>query len=307
MLNKFRILLKLIIYALFSKRIGILDDEQYNKLIFLITFGRKANFDHPQTFNEYICTRKVRLDEYDLWIYTDKYKVREYVERTIGSEYLNECYGVYDQFEDIDFSNLPDSFALRGTHGSGYNIIVQENHKFNKRKAAKKFKKWLSENYYYLGREKNYFKIKPRIMCDRFLISKENEGLPEMKVFCFGGKAKFISHTICIGGKTYSNLFDSKWNYLNIRRGYHHYRDKSIPKNHCKIIEVAERLAAPFDFVRVDLYNVDGKIYFSELTFHSGGGFVHFTPESYDYEFAKYFKALESQHEKYLDYNPFFE
>ena len=106
MLRKFRILLKLTVYKLFSKKTNLIKDEAYNKLLFFIIFGRKADFDAPKTFNEFICARKVRRDEYDLWPYTDKYQVREYVEQTVGSQYLNEIYGVYDAYEDIVFAKL---------------------------------------------------------------------------------------------------------------------------------------------------------------------------------------------------------
>ena len=294
MLFKFKILLKLIVYKLFAKHPRFMNDETYNKLIFFITYGRKADFDHPQTFNEYICARKVRRDEYDLWTYTDKYQAREYVEKAVGNQYLNENYGVYDRYEDIDFENLPDRFALRCTHGSGMNMIVTDKASINHKKAARRFKKWLKSNYYYLGREKNYYKIPPRIICDRFLECKTQEGLPEAKVFCFNGKVKFISYNLNLDGKVYSNIYDDQWNRLDMRRGYANYEDRAVPKNAAEIVEVAEKLAAPFDFVRVDLYNLDNRIIFSELTFHSGGGFVPFTPATYDTEFAKYFAELEN-------------
>ena len=293
--NKIRIAMKLAVYALLSKMTKLISDEAYNKLLFYITFGRKADFDNPKTFNEHICARKVRLDEYDLWVYTDKYEVRKYVEETVGSEYLNECYGVYDSFEDIDFTKLPDSFALKGTHGSGYNIIVPDKSKLDKKIASKKFGKSLKENYYYFSREKNYFRIKPRIMCDSFLKNDETGELPEMKVFCFGGKAKFISYNLFKGERPHTNYYDSNWNRLDLRVGYENFEGDALPMNKDKVLEVAEKLAKPFEFVRVDLYNIGGRIVFSELTFHSGGGFTPITPEKYDYEFAKYFEELKQK------------
>lgn len=256
--------------------------------------GRKADFDNPATFSEYICARKVRRDEYDLWVYTDKYQVRKYVADVVGSQYLNENYGVYDCYEDIDFENLPNRFALRCTHGSGMNMIVTDKAMINHKQAAKHFRKWLKSNYYYLGREKNYYKVPPRIVCDQFLECETQEGLPEAKVFCFNGKAKFICYNLNLEEKVYSNYYDAQWNRLDMRRGYANCADWIVPGNAAEIVEVAEKLAAPFDFVRVDLYNLDNRIIFSELTFHSGGGFVPFTPATYDTEFAKYFAELEN-------------
>ena len=294
MLNhKAKLALKVIIHKTLGPAEELISDEQFNKLLFRVMFGRKPDFSHPRSFNEYICARKLREDAYDLWPYTDKYEAREYVRRTVGEKYLNQCYGVYTSYEDIDFAALPKQFVLRGTHGSGYNVVVLDKDKLDHKKTAQKFRKWLKKNYYHVCRERNYARITPRIECDRFLETQDHQGLPEIKVFCFKGKARFIGYNLCIDGKTYTNLFDAEWNYLDIQKGYGHFDDKSVPENHEEIIHVAEKLAEPFDFVRVDLYNVDGNIYFSELTFFSGGGFVPFNPPEYDGIFGRYFSEME--------------
>lgn len=294
LLFKLRIAIKLLMYKLFARRTKLMNDERYTKLLFFVMFGRKANFDAPRTFNEFICARKVRRNEWDLSKYTDKYEVREFVRDTVGDKYLNTCFGAYASFDDIPFDTLPNCFALRGTHGSGYNIIVTDKASFDVERARKQFKKWLGENYYYIGREKNYYRIPPRIMCDEYLESLTTEGLPELKVFCFDGKAKFISYNMCMEGKTYTNYYDAQWNYMDVRIGYPHFQNADIPDNREEIIRVAEALAQAYDFVRVDLYNVDNRIVFSELTFHSGGGLVPLTPSEYDEKFAQYFMELEN-------------
>ena len=292
---KCRIASKLLIYKMFSKKTKLLNDEKYNKLIFFIMFGRKANFDNPRTFNEYICARKVKRDEYALWKYTDKFEVRKYVEDKIGKQFLNFCYGVFDSFDQIDFSKLPNQFALRGTHGSGCNIIVKDKTNFDFPRAKKRFDRWCQQNYYYIGREKNYYKIKPRIVCDQYLENHDKKGLPEMKVFCFNGKAKFISYNLFFDGKPRTNYYDAKWNLIDVKLGYEHFEMSCLPENKEQILAVAEKLAEPFDFVRVDLYDIDGeRIIFSELTFHSGGGFLPFAPQCYDEKFGLYFKELEN-------------
>ena len=116
--------------------------------------------------------------------------------------------------------------------------------------------------------------------------------MPEIKLFCFDGKVKLISYNLFKDGKTFSNTYDENWNYLNIHKGYSGFTGKDIPVNAFEIIEIAEKLAKPFPFVRVDLYAVDGSIYFSELTFFSGGGTVPFDPPEYDEKFASFFKEL---------------
>lgn len=288
---KVRIALKLAIYKIFSKN-RLLSDETYNKLLFFVMFGRIPDFDNPQTFNEFICARKVRLNEYWLSRYTDKYEVRDYVAHCIGDQHLNEIYGVYRSFDEIPVDMLPDQFVLRGTHGSGYNVIVKDKNTLDRKKVKKFVDRFLKENFYYLGREKNYFDIEPRVLCDKYIKGVADGAVPEAKVFCFGGKAKFISYNIVINGQTFSNHYDALWNKLNYRQGYPEYEKSLEIPNQEEIIALAEKLALPFDFVRVDLYNLPDNILFSELTFHSGGGLVPFEPEEYDYKFGEYFKEL---------------
>lgn len=288
---KAKVALKLTAYKFFGKS-TLLSDETYNKLLFLIMFGRMPNFDNPQTFNEFICARKVRLDEYWLSEYTDKYQVRDYVARCIGDKHLNETYGVYRSFDEIPFDTLPDQFVLRGTHGSGYNIIVQEKSTLDKKKTKIMVDRFLRENFYYMGREKNYYNIEPRIICDKFIKGIADGSVPEAKIFCFGGKAKFLSYSIVRGGRVFSNHYDASWNMLNYQQGYPSYEASVEIPHQEELIMLAEKLAKPFEFVRVDLYNLPDNILFSELTFHSGGGLVPFQPKEYDYRFAAYFKEL---------------
>jgi len=295
---KARLVLKVACQKLFGKATKLVSDEAFNRMLYMCMFGRKPDFQNPKTFNEHVCARKLREDAYDFWLYTDKYEARKYVEETIGASYLNECYGVYERVEDIDFDALPERFALRGTHGSGYNIIVRDKKELDWERSVQQIRGWLKQNYYHRCRERNYFHIKPRIMCDRYLEAHETDGLPEMKVFCFAGKAKFVSYNLCKNGKTYSNTYDAQWNYLDVQKGYGHFDERIVPENGDEIIRIAEKLAAPFEFVRVDLYNVDGRIVFSELTFFSGGGMVPFDPPESDYEFGKLFSGITQKNSK---------
>ncbi len=290
-LFKIRIGLKIVAYKLFAKN-QLLSDETYNKLLFFIMFGTIPNFDDPQTFNEFICARKVRIDEYWLSRYTDKYEVRKYVAQCIGEKHLNEFYGVYHSFDEIPINELPNQFVLRGTHGSGYNVIVKDKKTFDKVKTKKYVDRFLRENYFYWGREKNYFNIEPRVICDKYIEGVADGTVPEAKVFCFGGKAKFISYNILVNGQVFSNHYDAAWNKLNYQQGNPRYENILNIPHKTEIIELSEKLAQPFDFVRVDLYNLPDNILFSELTFHSGGGLVPFDPKEYDYRFGEYFKEV---------------
>lgn len=284
---KIRILIKVILIKFFERFPQLITDEAHSKLLFKVMFGYTLDLKNPKTMNEYICATKISDAKLPFDIYTDKYEVRTYVERTIGKGYLNDVLGIFDSFDEINFDKLPNAFALKATHGSSFNVIVPDKSRLDIVGARRKFDRWLQENYYLKDREKNYKNIKPRIMCDAFLSPLDGQ-LEEYKLFCFKGKVGFIQHNKMIGGKRFSNIFNTAWEILAVKYGYSGFADDSKPENGDELITVAEKLAAPFEFVRVDLYNVDGKIVFSELTFHSGGGLIPFSPESYDREFGKF-------------------
>ena len=283
---KLRILAKVLCMRFFERFPNLISDEKHAKLLYWIMFGYVPELKNPQTMNEYICATKISDEKLGFWKYTDKYEVRKYVAETVGEKYLNNVVGLYERFDDIDFSSLPQAFAMKATHGSSYNVIVPDKDKLDIATAKKKFDRWLNENFYYKDREKNYKEIKPRIMCDAFLTPLDGQ-LEEYKLFCFKGKVGFIQHNKQIGGKRYDNIFDPQWNILPVKYGYNGFPDDKVPTNGEELVAVAEKLAARFPFVRVDLYNVDGRIVFSELTFHSGGGLIPFQPKEYDREFGK--------------------
>lgn len=283
---KFKILAKVLCMRFFERFPMRISDEKHAKLLFWIMFGYVPDLKHPKTMNEYICATKISDEKLDYWKYTDKYEVRKYVAETVGEQYLNQVVGIFDSFDSIDFDKLPDAFAMKATHGSSYNVIVPDKSKLDVAAAKKKFDQWLKENFYYKDREKNYKNIPPRIMCDAFLSPKDGQ-LEEYKLFCFRGKVGFIQHNKQIGGKRYDNIFDPNWQLMPVKYGYDGFPDDAAPENAAELVSLAEKLAAPFSFVRVDLYNVDGRIVFSELTFHSGGGLIPFQPKEYDREFGK--------------------
>lgn len=283
---KYRILVKVLCIKFFMLFPKLISDEKHAKLLFWIMFGYVPDLKNPKTMNEYICATKISDEKLDYWKYTDKYEVRKYVAETVGEQYLNQVVGIFDSFDSIDFDKLPDAFAMKATHGSSYNVIVPDKSKLDFAAAKKKFDQWLKENFYYKDREKNYKNITPRIMCDAFLSPKDGQ-LEEYKLFCFQGKVGFIQHNKQICGSRYDNIFDPNWHLMPVKYGYDVFPDDVAPENAAELVSLAEKLAAPFPFVRVDLYNVDGRIVFSELTFHSGGGLIPFQPKEYDREFGK--------------------
>lgn len=287
MRDRLRLLGSIAYSKFFGSKVKLISDERFAKDTYGIRFGRKLDLNNPVTFNEHICAIKVREKEEDYWLYTDKYVVRDYVNKTIGNQYLNNVLGIYDEFDDIVFSSLPNRFAIKATHGSGYNVIVHDKDRFDICAAKAYFKKWLSTNYYLVGREKNYKLIKPRIMVDEFLVSRSGE-LDEAKIYCFNGKASLVSYNRYIDGDRYCDFYDGNWNHIPVTRCFPTSK-LSSPDNRELLMQLAEKLSAPFDFIRVDLYNIDGRIIFSELTFHDGGGLLPFYPDEFDYTFGRLF------------------
>ena len=286
---KCKILLKVIFTKFYMYFPNLISDKNHAKLLYWCMFGKLPNLKNPKTFNEYLCAEKIKDYKLDYWKYTDKYEAREYVKSVIGDKYLNEVIGIYTSFDDIDFDKMPRQFVMKGTHGSSYNIIVTDKDKLDIKVAAKKYKKWLNENFYFKDREKNYKNIKPRIMVDKFL-SPADGVIEEFKLFCFYGKVRMISYNKGEGHNRRTQLYDENWEKLDVKYGYSGFDVEKLPDNKDELVKLSEELSKPFDFVRVDLYNIDGKIYFSELTFHPGGGLVPFTPSSFDETLGKFLK-----------------
>lgn len=280
-------ILKTIVIRFFCRFPKLISDENYSKLLYFIVFGKKINLKYPHTFNEHIIVKKLEDKKYNYAKYTDKYEVHDYIRSVVGEQYLNQVYGVYDSFDDINFDSLPDQFALKATHASGFNIIVKDKSKFDMKAARKKFDCWLNINFYYKDREKNYYYIKPRILCDKYI--EFGDVLVEYKLYCFNGKVRLICQNIDKDGRRYTNVFDQNFNAIPVRFGYAPLAYPVTEKKE-ELINIAERLSKLFDFVRVDLYENQGNIVFSELTFHSGGGLVPFKPDKYDVIFGAYFE-----------------
>lgn len=271
-----------------SYKNAFIGDDAFVKYLYFISFGHFPDIKNPKTFNENICALKISDKYLEYAKYVDKALVREYVENKVGDKYLNQVYGVYSRAEDIPFDELPDKFALKCTHASGFNIIVKNKNELDREKAIKKLSSWLDINYYDISREKNYKNIKPAILVDKFIDGADT--LDEYKLFCFKGKVKFIDVNVFKGSRRKVAVYDADWNYIPVDMGYKNAgAGIEKPDNFDEMIFIAEKLSEDFDFVRVDLYN-NKNILFSELTFSSGGGSVNIKPKKYDEIFGKYFE-----------------
>lgn len=252
----------------------------YNKV------GYRLNLEDPQTFNEKLQWLKLydRKPEYTKLV--DKYAVRGYVANTIGEEYLVPLIGVWDKFESINIETLPNQFVLKTTHDSGGVIICNDKATFNFIEAGKKINRKLNMNYYYLGKEHSYYNIKPQIIGEELLINDSGEEVKDYKFLCFNGKVKcsFVCSNRYSSNGLNVDFFDLDWNHMPFER---HYPSNTIPPNkpinYKKMIEISEKYSKNITFIRIDFFEINGKLFLGEFTFYPGCGFEEFTPEYYDY------------------------
>lgn len=276
-----------ILYIFRLKIFRLMADTNYLKIEFRIKMKKKLELEDPKTFNEKIQWLKLwdRRSEYTQL--TDKYKVRKYIEEKIGTEYLIPLLGVYNYYDEIDFKTLPNQFVLKPNHTSGDIYICKDKSKIDYLVLKKQIKKWMKREYFWFHREWQYKNIKPRIICEKYLVDESGVELKDYKFMCFEGNVK--CSYVCLNRNTDEGLnvdfYDNDWNVMPFQRQFHPNSGKLIakPKQYEKMVEFSEILSKYIPFVRVDFYEADGQLYFGELTFHPGSGFEKFIPESYDY------------------------
>lgn len=272
-------------------------DDKMLKKMFKFSFGRELNLENPQTFNEKLQWLKL----YDRKpIYTtmvDKYEAKKYVADIIGEEYVIPTYGVWDKFGDIDFDTLPDQFVLKCTHDSGGLAICRDKSKFDIKKAGKKINKSLKRNYYWANREWPYKDVKPRIIVEKYMVDESGYELKDYKFFCFNGEMKLLFVAKDRGLETEEtkfDFFDEDFNHLPFTNGHPNSKPPYFkPDNFEKMKELAEKLSKNIPQLRVDFYNINGQIYFGELTFYHWSGLMPFNPPEWDLKLGEMIKLPE--------------
>ena len=263
-----------------------LSDKAYIKLAYFRRFHRFPNLKNPKTYNEKLQWLKL----YDRKpIYTtmvDKYEAKKYVADIIGEEYIIPTLGVWDKFDDIDFDSLPNQFVLKCTHDSGGLVICKDKKDFDIYRAKRKINKSLSTNYYYHGREWQYKNVKPRIISEKYMEDSKTSELRDYKFFCFNGEAKMLFIATDRQKKdeeTKFDFFDMDFNLLPFTNGHPHASVvPKKPKCFDEMRILAEKLSVGIPQLRVDFYEVNGKVYFGELTFFHWGGMMPFDPPEWD-------------------------
>ena len=270
----------------------VLSDTAYIKLAYWLALKRKLNLNNPQTYNEKLQWLKLYDHNPNYSRLVDKYEVREYIKNTIGEEYLIPLLGVWDNFDDIDFSLLPDQFVLKCNHDSGGLVICDDKSNLDIKKARKKINKCLKANYYWSGREWPYKNVKPKIIAEKYMVDESGYELKDYKFFCFDGEVKALFIATDRGIKTEETKFDfydAEFNHLPFTNG-HPNSNKEInkPQSFEEMKSLASILSKGMPQVRVDFYDINGKVYFGELTFFHWGGLVPFVPEEWDYTFGSW-------------------
>lgn len=256
------------------------------KILFIIKQGYKLNLQNPQSYNEKIQWIKLNEKNDLMPKCCDKYLVRQYVESKGLKDILNEIYWQGFNPKEIPFDSLPDKFVIKATHGSTFNIICKDKSKLDKKKTIKLCQKWLKHKFLPCYGEWFYGKEKPRIIVEKYLEQKESDQLYDYKIFCFNGKAKYIRFDSDRFENHKMDVYDISWNKLEgYSMGYpNSNKEIEKPKNLDKMIEIANVFSKDFKHVRVDLYNINGEIYFGEMTFTNGSGFDKFEPRAFDYK-----------------------
>lgn len=266
-------------------------DKKYLKILYKFMMKKECDFDRPKTYNEKLQYLKLYNRNPLYTKLVDKYEVKEYVKNIIGEEYIIPTLGVWESFDEIDFKKLPEQFVLKCTHDSGGLVIVNDKSKFDKKKAKRKIEHCLKRNYFYNNREWPYKDIKPRIIAEKYMVDESGYELKDYKFFCFDGKAKsmFIATDRSADTETCFDFYDMNFEHLPFINGHpNSNKDIKKPEKFDEMIKISEKLSKDLTHARVDLYNINGKIYFGEITFFHWSGLVPFVPEEWDYKFGEW-------------------
>lgn len=262
-----------------------LPDRPYLKMVYRGQLGEKLDLETPKKFTEKLQWLKLYSRDPAYHAIVDKYEVKKHVANIIGEQYIIPTLGVWDDPEMISFENLPEQFVLKCTHDSGSVVICKDKPSFDPGQAKEELKKALKRSTYWFGREWPYKGLKPRIIAEPYLEDSECGELRDYKFFCFDGVVKcykvdfdrFISH--------HANYYDREGTLVEIGEQVcppDHSRDIKMPSNIGLMMELAEKLTQGYPFLRADFYNVNGNIYFGELTFFPDSGMGVFTYDDND-------------------------
>ena len=268
---------------------AIYNDAEYLERRFKWKMGYELDINHPKTFNEKLQWLKLydRKSEYTRMV--DKYEMKQYIEEKIGSGYTVPTLGVWDSFDEIDFSKLPDQFVLKCTHDSGSIVIVDDKKNFDKEEARRILNRSLGINSYWISREWPYKNVHSRIIAEKYMVDESGFELKDYKIFCFNGGPEYIEVDFNRFIEHKLNPYDFEWNPLNFcdKSKNDYSADIKRPKRLTDMYNIAAELSKDMKFLRVDFYSIENEIYVGELTLYPGGGFIQFDPSSVDLKYGQ--------------------
>lgn len=262
-------------------------DKLMLRLQYRVKFKRKLNLENPKRFTEKIQWYKLNYKDPSMPRCSDKYLVREFVREKGLGHILTEMYAVFERPEDIRLDQLPVKFVLKLSNGSGTNMICRDKHSLNEQDLILQFKQFVFQVKANLGREWPYLKTKPVIIAEELLEDEThlNNAVNDYKIFCYDGKPEYV---ICISDR-YSDrcnhlVYDTQWNKIQVAsEGARIDEDAPKPENLQEMLDVAAKLARDFPFARIDLYSLENRIYFGEITFYPWSGYMEFEPDEFDF------------------------
>ncbi len=255
----------------------IKDDEFYVKLGYYFAFKHKLNFSNPQSFNEKLQWLKLHDQDPNYTMMVDKYQVKEYVGNILGNDYIIPTIGVWNSFDEIDFDSLPNQFVLKCTHDSGGLVVCRDKESLDIKKAKKKIERCLKRDYYMGTREYPYRDVPHKIIAEQYMTNDDSSPeLTDYKFFCFDGYVDCVM--VCVDrhlNDTKFYFFNKDWELLRLNiRGKNAPEGFTIPKPKTmdEMFEIAGKLSKGMKFVRIDLYEIRGHVYFGEYTFFPDSG-----------------------------------
>lgn len=256
--------------------------------------GYRLDLENPIRFSEKLQWLKLYNRKPEYTIMVDKIEAKNYVENILGKEHIIPTIGVWSNPDEIDFSELPQKFVLKCNHNSGIGMyICRDKNSIDENNIKKELRKGLSEDYFLKNREWPYKDVPRKILAETFVETANSDDLKDYKFFCFDGVVKFFKIDFDRFTDHHANYYTTDGKLLpngeaEFPPKYDHY--EKIPENLSEMIAYAEKLSKNIPFVRIDFYDVDGKVYFGEITFFPSSGFGRFIPEDWDIELGKMLK-----------------
>ena len=282
--------------SVWSKFAPYVSDKTFLKVKFRLLMGYKLNLNEPKTFNEKLQWLKLNDIHPEYTSMVDKVEAKKYVASQVGSRYIIPTLGVWDSVDDIDWASLPKQFVVKATNDSGGIVVCKDKSTLDIKKAKAKLRGLGGRDYTLTSKEYPYRDVPHRFIAEEYMEDESGYELKDYKIFCFDGKPRFLF--VATGRQqndTRFDFYDTEFNHLPVLNGHPNADVWPLkPENFEEMLDVASKLSKGLTHVRVDLYNVNGRIYFGELTFFHWSGMVPFEPREWDETFGSYINLVNA-------------